>query len=44
MASDLLDGVRKRMVGMVCCGSGVVSCSGDDEWHAAFCRSVMLSW
>ena len=37
MTSSLADGVVLRIVEVVCCGS-IVSCSGDDEWEAAFCR------
>jgi hypothetical protein len=29
---------------VVCGGRVVVGCSGDDEWEAAFCRLMMLSW
>ena len=42
--SGVVDGVVVKVVVVVCGGGGVGSCSGDGEWHAAFCRLVMLSW
>lgn len=44
MTSDLVDGVAGERVFVVCCGCVVGIFSGDDEWQAAFCRVVMLSW
>ena len=43
MTSELVEGVVDRMVVWGCCGRVVVSCSGEWEWEAAFCRVMMLS-